>query len=52
MTFYQLHIILPSRYSDGLKAGRPGFNSGQGQEIFLFPTASRLAVVLTQPPIP
>jgi hypothetical protein len=35
---------------DGLRAGRPGFNSWQGK-IFLFLTASRSALGPTQPPI-
>jgi hypothetical protein len=40
-----------SRYSDGLRAGRPEFDSPQGQEIFLYSTASRPAVGSTQPPM-
>jgi hypothetical protein len=40
-----------SRYSDGLRAGRPGFNSRQGQEIFLYSIVSTPALRLTQPPI-
>jgi hypothetical protein len=40
-----------SRYSDGPRAGRPGFGSRQGQEIFLFSTVSRPALRPTQPPI-
>jgi hypothetical protein len=40
-----------NRYSDGLRAGRPGFDSRQGQEIFLFSTASRSALRPTQPPM-
>jgi hypothetical protein len=32
-----------SRYSDGLRAGRPGFDSRQGQELFIYSTASNLA---------
>jgi hypothetical protein len=40
-----------SRYSDGLQAGRPGFDSRQGQVIFLDSTASRRALELVQPPI-
>jgi hypothetical protein len=31
-------------YSDGLRAGRPGFVSWQGQEIFLYSTALRPAL--------
>jgi hypothetical protein len=38
-------------YSDRLRAGRPGFDSCQGQDIFLYLTASRSAVGSTQPPI-
>jgi hypothetical protein len=30
-----------SRYSEGQRSGRPVFDSQQGQEIFLFPAASR-----------
>jgi hypothetical protein len=40
-----------SRYSDVLRAGRPGFDSRQGQEIVLCSTASRPALWPTQPPI-
>jgi hypothetical protein len=35
----------------GLRAGRPEFNSRQGQEIFLYATASKPALGPTQPPI-
>jgi hypothetical protein len=34
-----------------LHVGRPKFDSWQGQELFLFPTSSRLALGPTQPPI-
>jgi hypothetical protein len=34
-----------------LRAGRPGFDSRQGQEIFLYFTSSRPALGLTQPPV-
>jgi hypothetical protein len=40
-----------SRYSDGLRPGRPGFDSWQEQVILLFSTASRPALGPTQPPI-
>jgi hypothetical protein len=51
ITFNYLHYFSPlSRNSDGLRAGRPGFNSRQ-YKIFLFSTASRSAVGPTQPPI-
>jgi hypothetical protein len=40
-----------SRYSDGLWAGRPGFDSRQRKEILLYFTASRPALGPTQPPI-
>jgi hypothetical protein len=40
-----------SRYSDGLRAGRPGFGSRLGTEIFLNSTGSRPALGSTQPPI-
>jgi hypothetical protein len=35
----------------GLQAERSGFDSRQGEEIFLFSTASRPALGPTQPPI-
>jgi hypothetical protein len=38
-------------YSDGLRAGRPGFDSRQAHEIFLLSTASRPTLGPTQPPI-
>jgi hypothetical protein len=44
-------IFLLSWYSDGLQAGWPGFKSWQGQEIFLYSTAFRLALGSIQPPI-
>jgi hypothetical protein len=34
-----------------LRAGQPGFDSWQGQEIFLYATVSRLALGPTQPSI-
>jgi hypothetical protein len=40
-----------SRYSDGLRAGRSGFDSLQGQGFGLFSTESRPALGPTQPPI-
>jgi hypothetical protein len=40
-----------SRYSDGLQAALPGFDYRQEQGIFLYSTASRLAMGPTQPPI-
>jgi hypothetical protein len=40
-----------SRYSDGLRAGQPGLDSRQRQEIFLYTTASRLALGLAWSPI-
>jgi hypothetical protein len=39
-----------SRYSDGIRAGRPGFDFRQGQEVFLYSTAFR-PVGPTQPPM-
>jgi hypothetical protein len=38
-----------NRYSDGLRAGLPEFQSQQGQEIFLFSTAFRPAPGPTKP---
>jgi hypothetical protein len=35
----------------GYGAGRPGFDSRQGQEIILYSTASRPALGTTQPPV-
>jgi hypothetical protein len=40
-----------SWYSEGLRAGRPGFHSLHGKVFFLFSTASKPALVPTQPPI-
>jgi hypothetical protein len=40
-----------SGYSDGLRAGRAEFDSRQRQQVFLFSTASRPALALTQPAI-
>lgn len=37
------------RYGDGLRAGWPVFDSHQWQAIFLYVTASRLALAPTQP---
>jgi hypothetical protein len=37
--------------SDGLRAGRPGFDFRQGREILLYSSASRPALGPTQPPI-
>jgi hypothetical protein len=37
------------RYSDGLQDGRPGLDSRQGKQIFLFSTASRPPAGPTQP---
>jgi hypothetical protein len=38
-----------SRYSDGLLAGLPGFDSQKGQESILYSTALRQSLGLTQP---
>jgi hypothetical protein len=40
-----------SRYRDRLRAGRPRFNSRQGQEIFLLSTASRPVLGSIHPPV-
>jgi hypothetical protein len=40
-----------SQYSDGLWAGRSGFDSWKGYEIFLYSTASRPPLGPTQPPV-
>jgi hypothetical protein len=40
-----------SQYSDGLRATGSGFDSRQGNEIFVYSTASRPALGPTQPPI-
>jgi hypothetical protein len=39
------------RYSDGVRVGKPGFNSKQKQESFLHSTSSRPTVGLNHPPI-
>jgi hypothetical protein len=38
-----------NRYSDGLLAGLPGFDSRKGQETFLYSTALRPSLAPTQP---
>jgi hypothetical protein len=38
-------------FYDGLGAGHPGFDSRQGQVIFLYSTASRPVLGPTQPPV-
>jgi hypothetical protein len=40
-----------SRYSDGLRVGRPAFDFRYGIDIFLFSTASKPALGPNQPPI-
>jgi hypothetical protein len=40
-----------SRCTEWLRAGRPGFDSRPGQEIFLFSTGSRPDLGPAQPPI-
>jgi hypothetical protein len=40
-----------SQYIDRLRVGRPGFDSLQGQDIFLYLTASRPAVESPHSPI-
>jgi hypothetical protein len=42
---------LLSGYSDRLRAGQPGFHSREGQEAFLYSTASRPALGPSQPPL-
>jgi hypothetical protein len=44
------HLGQFNRYSDGLRTGQPGFNSRQGQQIFLFSTAPRPNLGPTQFP--
>jgi hypothetical protein len=44
-------ILVLSRYSDGIRTGRPGFDSRQGMRYFLFSTASIPVLRPTQPPI-
>jgi hypothetical protein len=38
-------------HSDGLRVGRPGFDSRQGHESFLLSTATRPSLGPTQPPM-
>jgi hypothetical protein len=40
-----------SQYGDGLRAGKPEFDTQQEQEILVFSTASRPVLGLTQSPI-
>jgi hypothetical protein len=42
---------LISRYSDGLRAGRPGFDTRQLQGNFLYSIRYRRALRPTQPPV-
>jgi hypothetical protein len=42
-------ITIWSLYRDGLRAGRPGFDSRHGKIVFLFSTASRPTLGFTQP---
>jgi hypothetical protein len=51
LKFYSYELGQISPYSDRLQDGRQGFDSRQGQEIFLYSTASRPALGPTQPPI-
>jgi hypothetical protein len=44
-------VYLLRLYSNGLLVGRPRFDSRQGQEIFLYSTASSLALGPRRPPI-
>jgi hypothetical protein len=44
-------ILISSRYSDGLWAGRTGFHSRQEQHILLYSAASRQTLGPNQPPI-
>jgi hypothetical protein len=48
---YDTIVNFLSRYSDGLRAGWPGFGSRQWKEVFLYSTLSRPAVEPNQPPI-
>jgi hypothetical protein len=47
------HVVSNCRITtnDGEHCGRPGFNSWEGQETFLYSIAFRLALERTQPPI-
>jgi hypothetical protein len=47
----QLSGEVNNRYSVGIRARWPGFDSRQGQEIFFSSTASRSALESTHPPI-
>jgi hypothetical protein len=49
---FEVLMVVRSRYSDGLWAGRPEFDSRKGQEIYPFSNASSPALGPTQPPIP
>jgi hypothetical protein len=50
LKFILRKLLMRSRYSDGLWAGRTGFDSWQGKRFFSFPV-SRPAVGPTQRPI-
>jgi hypothetical protein len=48
---YSVHCVLGPYRATTLRAGRPGFHSQQGKQIFLYATASRPVLRPTQPPI-
>jgi hypothetical protein len=45
------NCVWSCRYSDGLGAGRPGFGSRQGQDIYLSSIGSSRGLGLTQSPL-
>jgi hypothetical protein len=47
-TYMPLQLL---RHNGGLRAGRQGFNSRQGKEIFLYSKESRQTLGTTKPPI-
>jgi hypothetical protein len=48
---FMVLLLVGSWYSEGLRVGRVGFYSQQGQEIFLFVRTSKMALGPTKPPI-
>jgi hypothetical protein len=44
-------LFMRLAFTDGLRVGRPGFDSRQGQDIFLLSTAARRALGPTQHPV-
>jgi hypothetical protein len=44
-------ILTLGRYRNRLRVGRSGFDSWQGQEVYIYYTVPRPGLALTQPPV-